>query len=230
MNFRDPKDQGTFPFAFEEYGRSFDGVPLYYVPSSKKVELLVFAGIHGEEAETVFLLSRALRKLNSLPEHVASILCANPDGVLRGTRGNARGVDLNRNFPTRDWKSEKTLSRLVLEAPRVTELSSGAAPASEPETQALIALIDRLKPSAVIALHAPLGVVDSRIRSPLEKKLDAFFRLPWVPGIGYATPGSFGRYAAEHFLECITLELPREAPEILVSRYADAFAEFLVTF
>ena len=142
--FRSGAEQGIFPFELVEYGHSVEGVPLRYLPAKKEARLLVFAAIHGEESETTFLLSRALRKLFSAPDYVACILTANPDGMLRGTRCNANGVDLNRNFPTSNWKAEKTLVRLVLEAPRETELSTGSSAGSEPETQALIALIQKL--------------------------------------------------------------------------------------
>ena len=36
-------------------------------------------------------------------DSIAFILCANPDGVALGTRGNANGVDLNRNFKTQNF-------------------------------------------------------------------------------------------------------------------------------
>ncbi len=227
--FRDIALRGVFPFELKEFGRSVEGIPLCYLPSRKIPRLLVFAAIHGEEPETTFLLSRALRMLWEAPSHVACVLSLNPDGILRGTRGNVRGVDLNRNFPTADWKPGKTFSRPVLEAPRATELSTGESPASEPETRALIDLIRRLKVSRVVALHSPLGWIDSDVRSELCHALERVFELPWKCGAGYATPGSFGTFAREWKMDCVTVELPREAPEKL-DRYAEPLARFLRDF
>ncbi len=227
--FRDASIRGVFPFELKEFGHSAEGVPLRYLPSRKTPKLLVFAAIHGEEPETTFLLSRALRMLWEAPSHVACILSLNPDGILRGTRGNFHGVDLNRNFPTADWNPGKTFSRPVLEAPRVTELSTGNSPASEPEVRALIDLICRLEVSNAVALHAPLGWIDSDKRSDLCLALERVFGLPWKCGAGYATPGSFGTFARERNMDCVTVELPREAPETL-DRYAEPLARFLRDF
>lgn len=228
--FRKGSEQGIFPFALQEFGRSVEEIPLRYLPAQKETRLLIFAAIHGEEPETTFLLSRALRKLKTAPDYVACVLTANPDGILRGTRCNANGVDLNRNFPTANWKPEKTHSRLVLEAPRETELSTGVSPASEPETQALIGLIQKLGVKKCVSLHAPFGLVDADCHSELVQKMEDVFSLPWQSGVGYPTPGSFGTYAAENGLECVTVELPREAPEILDIRYAEPLARFLRDF
>ena len=49
----------------------------------------------------------------------------NPDGLARGTRRNAHGVDLNRNYPYH-W------------APLTGSYYSGPRPASEPETRAMM--------------------------------------------------------------------------------------------
>ena len=81
------------------------GLPLEVWRPRQECRLLLFAGIHGEEPETTYALSRALRQLSALPEHCAVVLAANPDGITRGTRGNANGVDLNRNFPSKDWRA-----------------------------------------------------------------------------------------------------------------------------
>lgn len=228
--FRNTAFQGIFPFELEMFGRSVEGVPLRYLPSRKSTGLLLFAAIHGEEPETTVLLSRALRMLWAPPDHVACILALNPDGILRGTRGNFHGVDLNRNFPTADWKPGKTFSRPVLEAPRTTELSTGKSPASEPETCALIDLIQRLGVQKAVALHSPLGWIDSDTRTTLCRGLERAFALSWNCGAGYATPGSFGTFAAERNMECVTVELPRESPEILAARYAEPLARFLRDF
>jgi len=210
-----------------EYGRSVLGAPLLYYPSKSGCKLLVMAGIHGEEPETTFLLSRVLRAFDESFDSIAFILCANPDGVALGTRGNAGGVDLNRNFKTQNFSTEKVGSRSILEAPRDTLLSPGAFAESEPETQALVALIEKLKPASVLAMHAPMGCVDAPQKTTLVEGVMEAFNLPWLPDIGYKTPGSFGTWCGERNLECVTLELPRMSLEQLFDRYGRTFAEFL---
>ena len=229
MNYS-PESRGIIRLPSLEYGRSVLGAPLLYYPSKSGCKLLVMAGIHGEEPETTFLLSRVLRAFDEPFDSVAFILCANPDGVALGTRGNANGVDLNRNFKTQNFSTEKVGSRSILEAPRDTLLSPGAFAGSEPETQALVALIEKLKPVSVLAMHAPMGCVDAPQKTTLVEGVMDAFNLPWLPDIGYKTPGSFGTWCGERNLECVTLELPRMSLEHLFDRYGRAFAEFLVRF
>lgn len=222
-----PETRGIFRHSTLEYGKSVLGSSLRYVPCKGDCKLLVLAAVHGEEPETTFLLSRSLRAFEDAFDSIAFVLCANPDGVCFGTRGNANGVDLNRNFPTENWNSEAVTSRSVLEAERDTLLSPGMFAGSEPETEALMSLIDLLKPQAVLSLHSPIGCVDAPARTPLVDHLQGVFNLPWVPDVGYPTPGSMGSWCKERKLECITLELPRLAPELLFERYGQPFAQFL---
>ena len=224
-----PEHRGIVRLEAREYGRSVLGAPLLYYPCRSACKLLVFAAIHGEEPETTFLLSRCLRAFDTNFEHIAFVLCANPDGVALGTRGNANGVDLNRNFATSNWKATPVQSRSILESARDTLLSPGKAPGSEPETQALVALMEALKPQSVIAMHSPIGCIDAPAYTPLVGQLLSALNLVWKPDIGYLTPGSFGTWCGERGIECITLELPRLAPELLFERYGESFARFLVT-
>ena len=226
MNFS-PETRGIIRLQSLEYGRSVLGAPLLYFPCKTECKLLVIAGIHGEEPETTFLLSRALRAFDDNFDSVAFILCANPDGMTLGTRGNANGVDLNRNFDTQNFSREKVGSRSVLEAPRDTLLSPGNSAASEPETQALVALIQKLSPSSILSMHAPIGCIDAPQKTVLVEDLMGVFNLPWLPDIGYKTPGSLGTWCGEHDIECVTLELPRMSLEHLFDRYGVAFADFL---
>ncbi|MDY6329975.1 MAG: murein tripeptide amidase MpaA [Fibrobacter sp.] len=222
-----PDSRGIIRLPSLEYGRSVLGAPLLYYPCKGECKLLVMAGIHGEEPETTFLLSRVLRAFDESFDSIAFILCTNPDGVALGTRGNAGGVDLNRNFKTQNFSTEKVGSRSILEAPRDTLLSPGAFAESEPETQALVALIEKLKPASVLAMHAPMGCVDAPQKTTLVEGVMEAFNLPWLPDIGYKTPGSFGTWCGERNLECVTLELPRMSLELLFDRYGRTFAEFL---
>ncbi len=222
-----PESRGIIRLQSLEYGRTVLGSPLLYYPCKRECKLLVIAGIHGEEPETTFLLSRVLRAFDDNFDSIAFVLCANPDGMTLGTRGNANGVDLNRNFNTQNFSKEMVGSRSILEAPRDTLLSSGGAAESEPETLALVSLVENLKPASVLAMHAPMGCVDAPQKTALVERLMATFNLKWLPDIGYKTPGSFGTWCGERGIECVTLELPRMSLEHLFERYGLAFAEFL---
>jgi protein MpaA len=213
----------------DSYGRSQRGTALEVWRPRGKCSLLIFAGIHGEEPETTYVLSRALRQLVNPPEHCAVVLAANPDGLVRGTRGNARGVDLNRNFPTRDWQDRPVTHRSTLEDPSDILLSTGPSAGSEPETQALMALIDELTPDAVIAIHAPLACIDDANASPLGQRLADRTGMPLVRDVGYATPGSFGTWGGERGLPVITYEFPLAATEVLLRDHGPVFVDLIAT-
>jgi protein MpaA len=204
----DRHDRGVIRHPSSVYGTSVDGIPLtVYLPHSGTAELLVLAAIHGDEPETTVAVSEALRCLPNGDLQAAVILCGNPDGLLRGTRGNARGVDLNRNFPTSNWRPEPVFYKSRANDARDIALSPGAEAASEPETRALIALIERLKPRAVVSLHSALACIDDSGASHLGRQLADRCALPFLTEIGYPTPGSMGTWAGERGLNLVTLEL-----------------------
>jgi protein MpaA len=81
-----------------------------------------------------------------------TVRSVNPDGAHLGIRQNARGIDLNRNFP-RGWRPSTPGSRYY----------GGRRPLSQPESRAAARLIRRLEPRITIWFHQPYGFV---VRSP----------------------------------------------------------------
>ncbi len=227
MKYRQRAEQGTFAFEPDVYGHSHLGAPLEVWRPSGACQMLVFAAIHGEEGETASALSRALRHLPEPSPHCAVVLAANPDGLARGIRSNARGVELNRNFPTSDWQPDPVMHRSTLDAPRDVALSPGSAPGSERETKALIALINELKPEAVVALHAPLECIDDPNDTKLGRWLAERTGMPLVPDVGYPTPGSFGTWGRENGLQVVTYEFELTNPDAAAARHVPVLVDLL---
>jgi len=206
------KRRGTFTAAPAVYGVSVEQTPLHiWYPAGSRVELLIFAGIHGEEPDTTVLLSRALRSLHQVSRACAVILCANPDGVRHGTRGNANGVDLNRNFPSANWTSDPVTHRWNVDSDQRIELSPGQQPCSEPEARALAEVVDDLKPECIVSLHSPLGLIDDPDCTDLGELFADRSGMPRTVLPNDTTPGSFGSWTKDIGVPTITYELPNSS-------------------
>ncbi len=209
------------------YGTSRQGAPLLVWRPDTAPEILILASIHGDESETTVVVSEALRSIRHEDLKVAVILCANPDGTVRGTRCNANGVDLNRNFPTSNWSPDPVHYKSRESDTRDIALCPGTEPASETETKALISLIEELSPRAVVSLHSALACIDDADESPLGHRLADATGLPLQGDIGYPTPGSMGTWAGERGLNLITYEVEPASPYDLKDRHVPVMIDLM---
>lgn len=176
--------------------------------------VLVIGGIHGSEPTSVDVARRLATNLLNDPaiwygrtgKSVAIIPVANPDGYARLARTNAAGVDVNRNFPAKNFRVRQT-----------TRASHGPEPLSEPESRAIKEAMDTLKPRMIISIHS---IEDDRHCNNFDGPAEHIATLmsehngyPVTPTMGYPTPGSLGSYAGIDLqIPIITLELPRNQP------------------
>jgi N-acetylmuramoyl-L-alanine amidase/Zinc carboxypeptidase len=114
------------------------------------VRVLVTGSIHGSELAGHAVIARLRRMRPPAGVQLWLVRSVNPDGALRGTRQNARGVDLNRNFPRR-WRGGGRPFDTYFPGPR---------PASEPETRALMRLVRRVRPHLSMHYHQALRLVN----------------------------------------------------------------------
>ena len=222
----------------EEFGRSRGGLPLkvYRPAGADTIDGLLIAGIHGEEPETLLLARRLLERIDGTDTNWAILPCANPDGVLHGVRQNAAGVDLNRNFPSASWQPGHSFTyppgtQVRRRKHRTNRSSPGEAPGSEPETQAIIALIEQLAPALILDLHSPLELIAPTPAADPElvARLAAAADLPVQPNIGSPTPGALRDWCTDHDIGAITYELEHAPLPALCERHLPGLATLLTT-
>lgn len=180
-------------------------VELYRKGHMAQRPLLLIGGVHGDEPEGVRLAEDLLRWMQTEAKSPLKdwilIPCLNPDGFRRNERTNGRGVDLNRNFPSKDWVAERE---------KGDRYFPGTGPASEPETQALVRLIADEKPHLILHFHSwePCVVYTGEPGKLSADLLGKNTGYEVREDIGYPTPGSLGQYG---WLECQTPVICLEA-------------------
>ncbi|MBF0280148.1 MAG: hypothetical protein HQM13_20280 [SAR324 cluster bacterium] len=207
--------------------QSVQNSPLIYtVIGNKSPTSLLLCSVHSDENTPYqcFRLHKLLKKQPELLNHRVVIApLVNPDGFLKTkkTRTNIRGIDLNRNLPTRNWR----LSALKEWKQRYQSNKRrypGRTANSEPENQFVVNLIQKFTPDKIISIHAPmnfldLDYLDGTVRNSSQrtvfKKAKAlalhFSKESHYKFRNYRTfTGSLGRYGDEWQIPIYTLELP----------------------
>lgn len=190
-------------------GNSVDGQPIeMHVFGTGPDVTLILAAIHGNEGTSATVARRLIEHLRTDARAadgrtVAVIPVANPDGLGRRLRTNKNLVDLNRNFPAANWART-----------RKGQYFGGDRAGSEPETLALLAAVERLRPDRIVSIHSmdtPCNNYDGPARD-LAEQMARHNGYPVKANIGYPTPGSLGSWAGiDRQIPIVTLELPRTA-------------------
>lgn len=175
--------------------------------------LLLMGGIHGDEPLGVLLAQKTLAMLEAdaksprpevtLPWILIPIL--NVDGYSRNTRVNGRGVDLNRNYPSRSWSPDAAKERY----------NPGPSPGSEAEIKAVVELIETFRPRLIIHCHSWKPMVVCAGESGLKdaERLSRSSGYEVVPEIGYPTPGSLSQFGwVDHRIPVICIEESDDTP------------------
>jgi protein MpaA len=177
----------------EQLGRSWEGRPIEAVHvAGEGPRILVVGCIHGNECEGIEVTRILARTRPDFDLWLVHQL--NPDGFARRSRGNARGVDLNRDFLA----------------------------ATQPETRIARRLIERLKPDVTIWFHQPQAVVRAWGRSRAMARRyaglagEAYRALEWPRGSASRWQNGIGQVS-------FVVELgSRELDDAVARRHAEA--------
>ena len=197
-------------------GKSVKGKDIkgYFFGDEKSFnKTIIIGGIHGVEPQSKEVCDLYIKdaKDKPFPDECFLVLipALNPDGLELKTRGNANGVDLNRNFPSSTWKSIPVSGN--------SAYYPGTKPASEPETRIIVELLNKYNFKKIIAIHTnhtiqfpnpPMINYDGEQSHELAEKLSAATGLMTHHDIGYPTPGSLGVWIGNELKKIsVTFEL-----------------------
>jgi protein MpaA len=231
-------------FNWHHVRNSVNGDPLMWVSYGDEVAhkkehkdtTVIFCGVHGDEITPIkfcfdILYELELVKAGVIPakeEYRNKMIIVspitNPDSFFkkRATRTNARGIDINRNFPTKDWYKD-ALRLWKHRYGKAKRRYPGKAPMTEPEVVYQVNLIRRYKADKIISVHAPLTLLDydgpehhhhqhdksvgiraNQLLIQMSKKASGY-KIKNYPFF----PGSLGNWAGnERGIPTYTLELP----------------------
>jgi protein MpaA len=179
-----------------------------------RVNVVVVGCIHGNEPAGIQVVARLARGHVVANAALWLIPSINPDGRRGGTRQNAHGVDLNRNF---NWQWRPL-------GPPGTQQYAGPRALSEPESRVAHRLIARLRPAVTIWFHQPLGVVDESGGSiAVERRFAQLAHLPLRRLTRY--PGSAASWQNHRLsgTSAFVVELPPGTPSVAeLRRWANA--------
>jgi murein peptide amidase A len=167
--------------------------------------VLWVGGIHGDEIEgqvATEKLAEAMKDVSGLTESstLVEIKDLNPDGRANRIRENSSGVDLNRNFPSKNFEPSA---------------NHGPSPLSEPEALLLARVVCSFRPDVILVSHSGhsktlKNAVDPD--GPADQLAQSFASNSGmkVSNADYPTPGSFGTWAGiDGNLAVLTVEFPR---------------------
>lgn len=191
---------------------------------------LIIGGIHGVEPQSKEVCEMYISSVRNalFPKdcYLLLIPCINPDGIEANTRGNANGVDLNRNFPSSGWQNVPLAGN--------SAYYPGVKPASEPETQIIVNLLKNYNFKKIIAIHTnhtiqfpnpPMINYDGEQSRELAEKMSIATGLMAHHDIGYPTPGSLGVWVGHDLKKIsVTVELDdNKTTEELYKRHGMMF-------
>lgn len=177
------------PAEWVTIGKSLQGRPIRMRKLGHGPRAVMFiGGIHGDEPEGATATAALPEAFTAaaLSDTVSLYIVEdiNPDGRAAATRENANQVDINRNFPAKNFDPANP--------------AGGGSPVSQPETRAIVETIDRIAPQLVIVLHSWNSQEFINFDGPAQALAERFSLASGLPvkasGEFAPTPGSLGSY------------------------------------